>query len=300
MRPLSDYTFSDWKRLRPVTQTMKTWRYQWINRSYVRRMPKTGDVDFLRRSITGRDVLVTIAFNDPEVIAWQAELLSFYVPRALYIVADNSSDDKAAAGVAEACNLYTIPYFRLPANPWHSFSRSHGIAMNWAWHNILRPGAPRAFGFIDDDLFPTAPDDPFAPLATQNFFGLVREFGPRWFLWAGFCMFRYDAVKAEPLDFGQDWFLGLDTGGANWSGIYSRVERDTLREARSRFVPYKAGIDVSDGPMQWCDSWIHEVGVMGDRGLAADKRRVLSAILSPHLSAARISQTNGASNHSTN
>ena len=124
-------------------------------------------------------------------------------------------------------------------NPWHSFSRSHGIALNWVWHNILRPGSPRAFGFIDDDLFPTAPDDPFAPLDTQDFFGLVRQEGQKWFLWAGYCTFRFDAVKDKPLDFGQDWFIGLDTGGANWSVLYQHVDRGIFGSRKPSSSPIK-------------------------------------------------------------
>ena len=159
--------------------------------------------------------------------------------------------------------------------------------MNWTWHNILRPGNPRAFGFIDDDLFPTASDDLFAPLDTQEFFGLVREVDHRWFLWAGFCTFRFDAVKDKPLDFGQDWFMGLDTGGANWDVLYRSVDLSALQVPNTIFTPYKEGVDVRDGPMQWCGTWLHEIGSTGNSAVEADKRRVVAGILAPHLDAAR-------------
>ena len=125
------------------------------------------------RAIPGCDVLATIAFNDAEAIRWQAALIRHYLPRADHIVIDNSSDDGAAADIAAVAahrGLLICGCRKSVAR----FSRSHGIALNWVWHNVLRPGAPRAFGFLDDDLFPTAPDDPFAPLASQDFFGLVR------------------------------------------------------------------------------------------------------------------------------
>ncbi len=283
---IAEFTLADWKRLRPVTQTLKTWRYQAIDRLYRARAARAGDAAAVVRAIAGCDVLVTIAFNDAQAIGWQAALVRHYVPRAKHIVVDNSSDDGAAVAIAAVAAHHGLAYLRLPKNPWRGFSRSHGIALNWVWHNVLRPGAPRAFGFLDDDLFPTAPDDPFAPLASQDFFGLVRPMPPRWFLWAGYCTFRYDAVKDKPLDFGQDWFVGLDTGGANWDVLYRHVDRGALREAPTSFVPYKPGVVLAEAPMQWCGSWLHEIGTAGNLALAADKRRAVADILAPHLAAA--------------
>jgi len=286
-KPTSEYTLADWRRLRPFTHAYKSWRYRRVNRAYLKRAARAGDAAAVARGLCGRDVLVTVAFNDPQAIRWQAQLLRHYVPRAVYLIVDNSSDQAASNEIATVATRGGAHYLRLPKNPWRGFSRSHGIALNWVWANVLRPGAPRAFGFIDDDLFPTAPDDPFAPLAAQNFFGMVREAGARWYLWAGYCVFRYDAVKDKPLDFGQDWFIGLDTGGANWNVLYRHCDRGTLKEAPFSFRPYRDGIDFHDGPMQWCGTWLHEIGSIGNEALAADKRRVVAEILSPHLSAAR-------------
>jgi hypothetical protein len=99
-------------------------------------------------------------------------------------------------------------------------------------------------------------------------------------------MFRFDAVSDKQLDFGQDWFIGLDTGGANWNVLYRLFKRATLQEAQSIFTPYKAGIEVHDGPLQWCATWLHEVGTSGNAALAIDKRRAVAEILMPHLIAA--------------
>ena len=162
--------------------------------------------------------------------------------------------------------------------------------LNWIWHNIVRPGAPQAFGLLDHDLFPTAPDDPFAPLAKQDIYGYVRFTEPpsgRWFLWAGFTMMRFAAVRDLDLDFGQDWFLGLDTGGGNWGPLYSRLDLDTLEQAPSRFLAYREGIELRQGPLQWCGVWLHEVGQMGEPEVMADKRRVVAEILAPHLEVAK-------------
>jgi len=286
-RSISEYTLADWKRLRPVIHTLKNSRYRWIDHRYMRRPAQAGDPAAVTRAICGHNVLVTVGFNDPEVIDWQALLLRYYVPRAFHIIVDNSSDKTAAEEIANISSRYEIPYLKLPENPWHSSSRSHGIALNWTWRNILQPGNPRTFGYIDDDLFPTAPDNPFAPLDTQDFFGFVREAGPRWFLWAGYCTFRFDAVKNKPLDFGQDWFIGLDTGGCNWDVLYRHVKRDALQGPSVIEMAYKPGIDVHLSPLQWYGTWLHEGGTNGNAALAPDKRRVVANILTPHLKAAR-------------
>jgi hypothetical protein len=285
-RPLSEYSPADWRRLRPLTHAIKTLRYRAVDRLYRRRPARAGDPQALARAIAGRQLLTTIAFADPEAIDWQGRLLGHYLPRPLHLIADNSPDDASAEAIAAVARNRRLAYIRLPQNPWRDASRSHGIALNWVWHNVVRRGRPAAFGFLDDDLFPTGPDDPFAPLESQDFYGVVREWGPRWFLWAGYCSFRFDRVADKPLDFGQDWFKGLDTGGGNWRVLYRHVERARLREAESRYVPFKAGVEMREGPLQWCGSWLHEIGAMGRSDLRAEKRRAVAEILAPHLAAA--------------
>jgi hypothetical protein len=165
------------------------------------------------------------------------------------------------------------------------------MGLNWMWRNVLLPGAPEAFGFLDHDLFPTAPDDPFAWLDTQPVYGVLREAGPRWFLWAGFCLFRFDAVKGLPLDFGQDWFAGLDTGGGNWAPLYRTLDRRALSFAPTSFEPYKPGADPAVASVQWCGSWLHEVGSTrrdGFADLAEDKRRSIKQLLAARGAAAKV------------
>jgi hypothetical protein len=286
-KSFSEYSVDDWRHLRPVTQAVKSLRYRAIDRSYRRRPARVGDTTAVAHSIRGRRVLVTIAFSDPLLIRWQTQLVRHYVPGARHIVVDNSAADEAADEIRRIAGADN--YLRAPDNPWSgtAVSRSHGIVLNWIWHNLIQPGEPEAFGFLDHDIFPTAYDDPFAPLATQDVYGVVRTVGPRWFLWAGFCMFRFAAVKDATVDFGQDWFAGLDTGGGNWSALYARIDAATLRQPATRFVPFKPGIAVADGPLQWCGAWLHEIGLMGASHLFAEKRRVVAAMLAPHFEATR-------------
>jgi hypothetical protein len=284
----NEFSAADWRRLRPLTQAVKTLRYRRIDRAYCRRPAARGDAAAVARSIRGGKALVTVAFRDPELVSWQTRLLRHYVPDAHHVVVDNSGTDAATHEICRLADDAGAAYLRAPPNPWSgdAASRSHGIVLNWVWQNVIRPGEPQAFGFIDHDIFPTAADDPFAPLATQDVYGVVRSAGPRWFLWAGFCMFRFAAVKDKALDFGQDWFVGLDTGGGNWHTLYSRIDRSNLLEPPTHFVPFEPGIEVADAPLQWCGAWLHEVGLMGDPRRFADKRAAVAAILAPHLQAA--------------
>ncbi|MEP7031901.1 MAG: hypothetical protein ABI830_13280, partial [Pseudolabrys sp.] len=206
--------------------------------------------------------------------------------------ADNSLDDAAATAIAAIAARAGVAYARMPENPWQDIkhaSRAHGMGLNWVWRNILRPGQREAFGFLDADLFPTAPDDPFAMLERQPVYGSLREAEGRWFLWAGFCLFRFDAVKDLPLDFGQDWFNGLDTGGGNWNPLYRKLDRGALTFIPTHSEPYKPGADPVMGAMQWCGTWLHEVGWARRDGLfdvADDKRRTIKRLLAEGYAAA--------------
>lgn len=287
-RAIFDYSWREWLRLRPLMHSIKTARYRAVDTGYRRRPAAAGDVAAIGRAIAGRNVLVTIAFADVNAARWQIALVRHYVPGVVHVVVDNSPNDETAARVRHVAEAEGAFYLQLPRNPWtgKAPSRSHGLALNWTWHNLIRPAAPAAFGFIDDDLFPTAADDPFAPLATQDCYGQVRRIGSRWFLWAGFCMFRFDKVADLPLDFGQDWFLGLDTGGGNWEPLYSRIDLAAIAEAETRFVPFRPDLAVEEGPLQWVGTWLHEVGLMGRPELAEEKRNTVESLIAPHLAAA--------------
>ncbi|MDR3459437.1 MAG: hypothetical protein P4N60_18575 [Verrucomicrobiae bacterium] len=283
MKPLTAYTAADWCRLRPLTHFLKSTRYRMVDRRYLQLPARAGDVAALQQLIRGKKILITVAFSDPQAIDWQARLIRRHVPGASYLIADNSPDEASATAIAALAAQHSVPYLRLPANPWHKGSRSHGIVLNWLWENLIRPGEPEMFGFLDHDIFPTAPDDPFAALATQDFYGVVRTAGAGWFLWAGFCFYRFAGVRRKKLDFGQDWFNGLDTGGGNWRRLYRFTDRAALREAATTFAPFKPGISVEDGPIQWVGPWLHEIGMMGRADLTPEKRQFVANLLKEHL-----------------
>lgn len=281
----SEYTLQDHLRLRPLTQGLKTMKYRAADRRYLALAPAFGDIDALRKAIAGKNVVLTIAFEDPAGLDMHAALIKKYVLHDYHVVADNSRDASSILRNRDIAASHGALYLHLPPNPWteKKDSRSHGIALNWLWHNLLRPGRPKAFGFVDHDLFPVAPVDPFAPLSAHPFYGDLRTADSRWFLWAGYCFFRFDAVAGKPLDFGLDWFLGLDTGGANWDVLYRHADPTVLPPR-----PVEAFAALPDHPLEQAYferrvEWIHEVGWPRDPAIRNAKRIALTKLLAPYL-----------------
>jgi len=279
---LRSYSAVNWLKLQPAIHILKTARYRRIDRQYRKQPP--------RASVLGRsagpesNLLISIGFEDAELIDWQSRLVRRYVPSAEYVVVDNSTSEKGAQAIRIICEKNGCDYFLTPANPWCAFpSRSHGAAINWALDNVVRLRKPRAFGFIDTDIFPLELTNPFAPLDRQDFFGVVRHAAARWYLWAGFCFFHFSLAEKLPLNFSQAWFLGLDTGGANWNVLYKHYVLSSLEKVETSFFSFKQGIDLADGPLQKCGPWIHEVGQMGRPDLYPEKRQTLKRLLEQHL-----------------
>lgn len=183
-----------------------------------------------------RHVCFAVAFNAP----WALDLLtaSFakYVDTFRLVVIDNSKSPESRALNRRICEARSVPYLGLPPNPEWSPNRSHGISMNWIYHNIVRRLEPVEFGFIDHDCFPVRPFDLSAHLAGKAVYGLRKarlaaSWDVPWNLWAGFCFYRFAETLAQPLDFKHAVELKLDTGGSNWTRLYSRLSEAQVGSA---------------------------------------------------------------------
>lgn len=296
-RPLTDYALEDWVRLRPLIQRLKSAHYDRVQRRFDRQPPRVGDLALLRAAIRGRRLLMTIAYEDPQAIDWQVRLVRHHIAGAVHLVADNSHDDAKAAAIARHARASGALYLRMPENPWRrgQASRSHGTAMTWLWTNLVRPGEPAMFGFLDHDLWPTAPTDPFAPLAQRPFDGNVREAAGKWFLWAGFCFFRFDAVCHLPLDFRQAWFIGLDTGGGNWAVLYRDADRTPMTIHGRAPIALLPDVPVPACYGERMGVWLHEVGLAGDPAHVGRKRAAIADLLAPVLASIPSDATDGSS-----
>lgn len=286
-----EYSLRQKIRLQPFVHAIKQWRYRRVDRRYLEsKSPLRYVLGPLRESITGTHLVSTITFNDRQAVRWQLALASEFLHESNLLVCDNSSSGAAADSIAKICDQQGVKYLRLPDNPWtgKNPSRSHGAAMNWVWHHLIRPARPKTFGFIDQDLYPIGPSTPHREIGECGCFGDKRWSGHRWFLWAGYCFFDFESVINQPLDFGLDWFAGLDTGGANWEVLYRHIlsdsipQRQLVRVAALRDVPLEKAYYERRG-----NHWIHEVGQDGVPELRLRKREVIRRLLRPYLKVGR-------------
>jgi glycosyltransferase involved in cell wall biosynthesis len=168
----------------------------------------------------------TIAFNNAEVVSDQvAALREFLEDDYRYWVFDNSSDEAVRAEIRRTCHESDVSYFQLPANPMSRMnpSRSHGVAMNWAYSNALARSGSACFGFVDPDIYPTSRCSILAAMGDQRCYGRLIERGPRWYLWAGFCFFRNPMPALNFLPIGD-----RDTGGASWRRLYRSLDKSAM------------------------------------------------------------------------
>ena len=100
-------------------------------------------------------IVVTIAYNTPWTISLLVDCWRKYCVGTMLLVVDNSSKELASQEIRKICDEKGTLYLRLPHNrEWHP-SRSHGLALNWTWKNILsRLTNLTTIGFIDHDCYP--------------------------------------------------------------------------------------------------------------------------------------------------
>ena len=260
-RRIATYTASEWLALQPLTQRYKTWLSDRIDRRYGLRPPADAEaLQPLLEQLSGRNLVASIAFNTPWTIRWQLRFVARYLENAVFLVADNSSDRQARSDIEALCAEAEVAYLALPANPYRDnrhASRSHGLALNWVYRNVIRRLRPAAWGFFDHDLFPTRPFDPLQRLRGQPFYGDLEIRPGGRYLWPGYCLFSHDADTDFPLDFRQDWFVGLDTGGMNAELLARRADLAAMAFARRRSIGPRRNVAVTIDEVDWFDDCVH-------------------------------------------
>lgn len=186
-----------------------------------------------------RDVVFTIAFNSPWVIDLLTLAWADHLADVMLVVVDNSSDPTSRRSHADLCRRRGLPYVGLPPNPEWSPNRSHGIALNWVWFNVVRNSPLDVVGFIDHDLIPIAAFDVRARMRDRDAYGMrgaSLTHAEAWNLWAGYCFLRPAAAVGRTVDFKHRIEYGLDTGGGNWQGLYRGLAAERIGEAAYRRV----------------------------------------------------------------
>jgi hypothetical protein len=200
--------------------------------------------------------VVTIAFNNSEVVAHQIRLLRKNLKDPFhYTVADNSSDRTSSGEIERVCTEEAVPYIRLPRAPVFSHpSTSHGWALNWTVTNYLRPRSARYFGFLDHDVFPIRPTTVVQQLSKCPVWGHIQHRADRWYLWPGLCFFDATRIPAGRLDFmpGPD----LDTGGRNFEAVYSALA-ERFEPPKDIFEHLRKGDDLQSDFYQVIGDWLH-------------------------------------------
>ena len=264
MRALHEYSLVDWKRLRPLTHAYKTVNYRAETAIYVRRNADGTAALAARLRARNRPTLaVTIAYEAPWVIELQIAAARRHFNDVELVICDNSRREETANEIAAICRGSQVEYLRLPPNPRSAGSRSHALAINWAYRNLVCAVKPACFAFLDHDMIPTAAVDFVSLVRHQPFFGKMRHAGHRWYLWAGYCVFERSFCTEPILDFSQDWFIDLDTGGANYRRIYRNYNRDQLRFAHNTDRKITDPLTGTVVTINCVDEWIHFNNVSG-------------------------------------
>lgn len=282
-RNTATYTADDWLRLRPLSHAYKTLLWNRIDWRFARQ-PAVDQQAYRRLldAMAGQNLIATVAWNSPWVIRWQLRFMARNLRNAAFLVADNSTDPAARKAIAELCAEGGVSYLPLPPNPYRHVrhaSRSHGLALNWVYHNLVRRLRPASWGFFDHDLFPTAPFDPHERLRGQPFYGdlEVREHGR--YLWPGYCLFARSADETVTLDFRQDWFRQLDTGGMNARVLFNRLDLSQFAFGRRRSIGPQRNYAITEDQIDWFDDCLHLGNASGWLASTEERQSALTGLL---------------------
>ncbi len=237
----------------------------WAYKYYRSRTDETCLTRSLKNDKGGRTIdLVSVGFNNPEVIERQIKLLKKNLKdKYVLLIADNSNDPGKRKKIKEICQKYNTGYISLPENP---FSKkpslgnlSHGSALNWVYRNYIQKRPGRYFGFLDHDVFPYRKTKLLKYFRKLPVFGIKQSRTSTWYLWAGFCFFDKHFIANKPLNFLSVKYGNelLDTGGGNWKPLYSRVDPNKLPLFKHRYLNLTGGNIAQHDMVEFFGDWIH-------------------------------------------
>ena len=183
--------------------------------------------------------VITIAYNHVRLIEKQVELVKLHVKDRdyLHVVVDNSPNKRVRKQIKEICEREKIGYVPIPMFIDHlichrlfGYGVSHGAALNWMFYYFLKQQRPLRFALIDHDAFPMEDYSFVDKLGDRDFYGVERIRGNGWYLWPGWCIFKFDAISDCHPNFlpyhTKETFL--DAGGGNYPRFYGRYDLKTV------------------------------------------------------------------------
>jgi hypothetical protein len=264
MRYPTEFSASEWLKLLPIQHALKQVRNDaWLAVYKNTRANKLSRFLAEYKDLAGRNIALVIAFEQPWALNWLLRMANRNVSDMTVLVFDNSRNEAKRIELEQICKRNNAPYLALPANPTRHVNRSHGMAMTWVYHNVVRAINPRIFGFIDHDLIPVGKVSITDKLTGQPVYGLLNQnkFG-FWSLWAGYCFFDYAGTRGKSINFLYDFSRDLDTGGRNWKSLYRDLDRRQLRVATSENVSMKVPSIENPRLVQFIDGhWLHIGGI---------------------------------------
>lgn len=264
MRHLAEFSALEWLQLLPLQHALKQVRNDtWLALYKTKRPPELPRFLTQYKNLAGKNVALVIAFEQPWALNWLLRMANRNLSDATVLVFDNSRNAAKRIEIERVCHQNNVAYLGLPANQTRHVNRSHGMAMTWVYHQVIREIKPRIFGFIDHDLIPVRKVSIDDKLAGQPVYGLLNQskFG-FWSPWAGYCFFDYASTAGKALNFLYDFSRDLDTGGRNWKILYSGLDRQKLRAAISEDVSVKVPTIPEPRLAQFVDQhWLHIGGV---------------------------------------
>ena len=219
-------------------------------------------------------LLITVSFNNPFLIEEQIRLLKKNITDKdfIHIITDNSSDKKKREAIKAICDKENVPYYRLPFSWFTKIDKrpsySHGLALTWIYYNIVKKIQPIVFGFLDHDIFPIKPYSVLQKIHNQDFYGRLIDRAPDnhprklWYLWAGFCFFKFDSLKNRNINFMPCKVdnIYFDAGGSNYFSIYSKYDSEKLHIAPVVNKYFREGKIPHSDMLQFIDNdWCHTI-----------------------------------------
>ena len=243
-----------------------------------------------------KELCITIAFNTPWTIDLLIDSWQHYCKETRLLVADNSNKREASEEIRKICDTKNISYIKLPKNPVRHPSRSHGLALNWTWRNLVaKLKHLERVGFIDHDCYPIKPCKPNY-ISDTFALGILKpcwiENSPAINFWAGFLFFasrselRLDQFK---FNFLPDALNGLDTGGKNWQRVYKHLNASDVSKAKSRTISAQEFFKTESINEKWSlqlieESFIHVSGVSHKQELETFGRNDICRLLRERIS----------------
>ena len=264
MKKITKFTASEWVKLTPIIHAFKQVRNDIVLSKYITSRSKEL-TPFLEhyKILEGQNIAVIIAFEQPWALNFLLEQAKLNLRNTHVIVMDNSKNILKRVSIKEVCQVNNIPYISLPTNLTKHVNRSHGMAMSWAYYNVIKALKPNIFSFLDHDLIPLEKINIEEKMGNQPIYGLLNKgIDEYWSLWAGFCSFRFNLVKDANLNFLYDFSRGLDTGGRNWDHIYKMLPAEEITFANRKFEKISSPINQEQREVETLDeSWIHMSGI---------------------------------------